>query len=141
MLVFVYGTLKSGFSRNHALNGQRYLGTAQTEPEYGMYAYGGFPGMVDKSQADQSQVQASSSIYGELYEVDEECVKSLDKIECVDSDLFERKPINLKELHLTRLPLFQNTFDFIEKRQAYAYIFRRSVAGCADCGSFWSRRG
>ena len=122
------------------MQAQRYLGTAQTEPIYGMYAYGGYPGMVDKAQAEQTGARADSSVFGEIYEVDEECVRSLDKIECVDVDLFERRLVHLKELHLTRLPLFQATFDLMERKQAFAYIFKKSVAGCAECGSFWPRR-
>jgi len=140
MLLFVYGTLKNGFSRQGALSGQRYLGTAQTKQNYGMFTHGGYPAMVDEKLAEQSNVQATKSLYGELYEVDEICLQNLDKIEGVDFDLFERKIVELEYLHLMRLPIFQNTFNLLEKKQAQAYFFKRSVTGCADCGSFWSRR-
>lgn len=140
ILIFVYGTLKNGFSRAQALVSQRYLGTAETLPEYGMFAHGGYPALVDKDLAKNSDIEAIKSVYGELYEVDETCLQALDKIEGVEFDLFERKLVRLNILHLMRLPIYQTTFDLLEKKQAYAYFFKRSVSGCADCGSFWSRR-
>lgn len=140
ILIFVYGTLKNGFSRSNALASQRYLGTAETLPEYGMFAYGGYPALVDAELAKNSKVEAINSVYGELYEIDEICAQSLDKIEGVEFDLFERKIVNLNHLHLMRLPVFQSTFDLLEQKKAHAYFFKRNVSGCANCGSFWSRR-
>ena len=139
-LIFVYGTLKDGFSRSNALASQRYIGTAISTEGYGMYAHGGYPALVDKTLAEASNVVAAKQIYGELYEVDDICLQKLDKIECVDVDLFERKIIHLDLINMTRLPFFQNSFDLLNNKQAQAYFFKRSVSGCANCGSFWPRR-
>ena len=139
-LLFVYGTSKDGFSRANALREQRYIGTAKTTNEYGIYTHGGFPALVDKELATASNVEAKNGIYGELYEVDDNCLVDLDKIEGVQFDLFERKNVNFEQIHLLRLPFHQSTFDLLDNKQAQAYFFKRSVTGCADCGSFWSRR-
>jgi gamma-glutamylcyclotransferase (GGCT)/AIG2-like uncharacterized protein YtfP len=139
-LLFVYGTLKDGFSRSSALKDQRYIGTAKTTKEYGMYAHGGFPALVDNQLAATSNVEAKNSIYGELYEVDDNCLIALDKIEGVEFDLFGRKIVNLEQFYLLRLPFYQSTFDLLDGKKSQAYFFRRSVTGCADCGSFWARR-
>jgi hypothetical protein len=50
------------------------------------------------------------------------------------------KNVNFEQILLLRLPFHQSTFDLLDNKQAQAYFFRRSVTGCADCGSFWSRR-
>jgi len=138
-LLFVYGTLKQGFSRNQALKDQRYLGTAKTAPVYGMYAYGGFPALVDFKLAEESEVSASNSIFGEVYEVTDTCILEIDKIEGVEFNLFERKIVEIKSFTLLRLPLFQESWNHIEKNTAQAYLFRRNLKGAANCGSFWAR--
>lgn len=140
ILLFVYGTLKSGFSRNHAVREQRYLGTAKTKPEYGMYALSGYPALLNKKLAEISNVEANNSIYGEIYEINEECLENLDKIEGVDTGLFERKIIEIEQYNLFNLPLTNSCWQSIEKSQAQAYLYKRKVAGAADCGNIWTKR-
>jgi len=140
VLLFVYGTLKSGFSRNIYMKEQRYLGTAITTPEYGMFAYGGYPALLNKTLADAAGVSAESAVYGEVYEVNDECLVQLDLVEGVEDDLFSRQVVNICQFNLARLPLDQNTFQFIENKQAQAYLFRRDVLGAANSGSFWPRK-
>lgn len=74
MLVFCYGSLRKGFG-NHGLlvDGKAiYKGDAFTDGHYTMLHLGGFPGIVPKG---------NTSIYGELYEVDDRLLKSLDRLE------------------------------------------------------------
>ena len=140
VLLFVYGTLKCGFSRNYALNGQLYLGTARTTPEYGMYTTGGYPALLNQKLAETNQVKAEDSIYGELWEVDDECIMKIDKIEGTDVNLFERLPIDITEINLTRLPLSKSAWNLVQNKKAHAYLFKQPVHGASCCGEYWSRK-
>jgi gamma-glutamylcyclotransferase (GGCT)/AIG2-like uncharacterized protein YtfP len=140
ILLFVYGTLKMGFSRNYALNGQIYLGTAKTKPEYSMYALNGYPALVDQRMAEKNKLQVSTSVFGEIWEVDEETITKIDKIEGTDIDLFERKAINIDEFTLSRLPLDKSVWRSIEDKIALSYIYKQNIYGAAICGSFWHKR-
>jgi gamma-glutamylcyclotransferase (GGCT)/AIG2-like uncharacterized protein YtfP len=135
--IFVYGTLKKGFSRNSVLREQRYLGIAKTEPKYAMCAYGGFPALVDEKLAEKSNLVADKAVYGELYEVDDACLIELDIIEGVDHGLFERKDVALDEITLVGLPTSQLAWDSINKKTACAYFFSRKLNGAADCSPIW----
>ena len=71
-MVFVYGTLKQGFSNHHVMkraNG-RFVGTHNTDPWYTMIKMGTFPGVV---------VGGETSIKGEVFEVDS--LVPLDRLE------------------------------------------------------------
>lgn len=138
-LIFVYGTLKRGFSRNSALRNCRYLGVARTIPAYGMYAYGGFPALVDKTLADSSNIQATTAIFGELYEVDDLTMVELDKIECVDQNLFQRLDVSLDVVTLMTLPISKEAWKRLADKVAQAYFFKRDLSGAADCGSLWTQ--
>lgn len=71
MKVFVYGTLKRGFSNNRLLDTSEFITTA-TMNQVKMLNIGAFPGVVE---APESQVQ------GELWEVPESALGSLDALE------------------------------------------------------------
>ena len=45
--LFVYGTLKQGQGRSVLLDGQTFLGEAQTEPHYRLFSCGPFPCLVE----------------------------------------------------------------------------------------------
>ena len=84
MLVFVYGTLKLGYSNSHVLdisNGE-LLGDFITEPKYTMLDLGAFPGVL---------LEGEDSIHGEVYEVD-----TLKYIDHLDSypDFYSRVEID-----------------------------------------------
>lgn len=138
-LIFVYGSLKRGFSRNSALRACRYLGVARTVPLYGMYAYGGYPALVDKTLAELSQIQADTSVFGELYEVDDLTLVELDKIECVDQNLFQRMDVSLDVVTLMTLPVSKSAWKRLSEKVAQAYFFKRDLSGAADCGSLWTQ--
>lgn len=71
-LVFVYGTLKKGFSNHRLLAGSEFLGAAQTVGKYAMYSTG--TPIVLKNEA-------VSPIHGELYRVGEATLVALDSLE------------------------------------------------------------
>lgn len=71
-LLFVYGTLKRGQPNHHFLAGALFLGEDQTRPEFTMYDLGAFPGVV---------AGGSSSISGELYELDDSTLARVDRLE------------------------------------------------------------
>lgn len=131
-VIFVYGTLKQGFPNHRHLEGQRYLGIAKTEPKYVMYRYGHFPAMVEADPGD--------SLVGELYEVDDQAIVQVDRLEGVDRGLFERRSVSLLDLTLVRLPLVQKPWEALSSRTVEAYFFRGNVNGAARCGDFWSSR-
>lgn len=131
-LLFVYGTLKKGFPRHRVLQNARYIGIAKTVPEYGMYAFRGFPALVDKNMAN-----FPSYVFGELYEVDDQTIAEVDVIEGVDSNLFKRALVNLDSITMSNLPTCQKTWDGIKNKVATAYFFQRDLQGAADCSPIW----
>ena len=140
-LIFVYGTLKSGQIRNNVLRDQRYIGIATTEPQYAMFQISGFPALVDsvKAVAD-GQPAPNRRVWGELYEVDEDCIAELDKIEGVSRNLFERREVKLDETWPSYLPTNGDVFANFFRKTAEAYIYKQSVAGAKECGSFWCHK-
>lgn len=141
ILLFVYGTLKNNFSRSLANFKQHYLGTAKTKPEYAMFTLGGYPALLNKKLADQNNTFADRSIYGEVWEIDDECVVKCDKIEGVEYDLFERSRIEIEQFTLLHLPLEKSVWQDIESNKSWAYLYKRPIKGAANCGSFWPRHG
>lgn len=71
-LVFVYGTLKKGFSNHRLLSGAEFVEAAQTLEKFAMYSTG--TPIVLKEEA-------VSPIFGELYRVDEKILAALDSLE------------------------------------------------------------
>lgn len=69
--IFVYGTLLSGFGNHKRLleDKSTYLGTAKIRGK--MFSMGGFPGVAEGEEC----------INGEVYEVNDEVLKSLDILE------------------------------------------------------------
>lgn len=71
-LVFVYGTLKRGFSNHFFLEGARCRGRARTREHYALYE-GEYPFVFRKERV--------GPIYGEVYEVDTQTLMKLDRLE------------------------------------------------------------
>jgi gamma-glutamylcyclotransferase (GGCT)/AIG2-like uncharacterized protein YtfP len=111
--IFVYGTLKRGGTSNGFLASQRYVGPASTEPAFRLHQLDGYPGMVPASPGGYS-------VEGEIWEVDRECLKRLDKWEGTDIGLYARAPIRLLPPNSTL--------------EAEAYIYLKGVAGRPDLG-------
>ncbi|MFN4259317.1 MAG: gamma-glutamylcyclotransferase [Gemmataceae bacterium] len=87
-LLFVYGTLKTGYPNNHFLQDQRFLGPARTAPLYRLFVNDWYPCLVP----DTCQGQR---IAGEVWQVDEETLRRLDDYEGVPT-WFTRQPVRLE---------------------------------------------
>ncbi|RLS54585.1 MAG: gamma-glutamylcyclotransferase [Planctomycetota bacterium] len=113
--LFVYGTLKRGHCREAFLQEQQFLGPAQTLPLYRMYDCGSYPGLVDRPTD-------GVSLQGELWEVTSECLAILDRVEELDSGLYDRHAIQLT-----------GPVDI----PVQAYFYQGVVTGLSDCGPCW----
>lgn len=131
-LLFVYGTLKKGHTRQKHLASQRYLGTATLSPSHRMVYLGGFPALVPPPDGVEG-----SRVRGELYEVDEQCIQEVDKVEGVDRGMFERVTLQLAEHVPMMLPTDQGVYNLLEKNEVEAYVYCREVGQSRDCGCFW----
>jgi hypothetical protein len=134
-LVFVSGTLKNGHSRHSILEEQRYIGIAKTIGQYFMFKTISYPCLVESKDEF-----AGKKIYGELYEVDTECLRVLDDIEGVEYNVFQRREIILDEITIVNLPLFNETLTKLYKKTAEAYFYQKDVSGCKEAGFFWPIR-
>lgn len=90
--LFVYGTLKKGFSAHRILKQSpaAFLGEAKTTPDYHLYDVGSFPGLIFDDSCD-------GGVHGELYQIPEAAFKNLDRYECVNTGLFRREEIELED--------------------------------------------
>jgi gamma-glutamylaminecyclotransferase len=134
-LVFVYGTLKHGFVRHQALQHQRYLGVARTEPIYAMFRVSDYPAIVEQSATQRKP----RSIWGELYEVDEYTLLHLDQIEGVGRSLYERKTIKLAEVTLSHLPVDASVLEKLTAKEVLGYVYKEDIPGAKDCDEFWGK--
>jgi gamma-glutamylcyclotransferase (GGCT)/AIG2-like uncharacterized protein YtfP len=83
--LFVYGTLMKDM-RNHVyLEKAQFIGGATTKPEFELMSNGSIPAMRDGKE----------TVKGELYEVDEPTLQSLDTLEEVNSKLYEKREIEI----------------------------------------------
>lgn len=71
--VFVYGTLRQGFSNHVMLEGQAYIGPAEIGEGFCMVSLTMFPGII--------RCDSDMTIQGEVYEVDDRCLQGLDLLE------------------------------------------------------------
>jgi gamma-glutamylaminecyclotransferase len=83
--VFVYGTLKSGFSNHYLLEGCEFFGCAATVPTYKMIE-NGFPVIMPDPEG--------KPLAGEIYTVDNETLARLDQLEREGSS-YDRKLIDV----------------------------------------------
>ena len=70
--LFVYGTLKKGFSRNTILKDSLFIGEVMTKPLFTLIDLTYYPGVLECG---------NTSIHGELYEVTDETLQYCDVIE------------------------------------------------------------
>lgn len=71
MKLFVYGTLKKGYNNHHYLDTAKYLGQYYCDNTYAL-VQSGLPFLVKRK---------GMGAIGELYEVDLETIKAIDKLE------------------------------------------------------------
>lgn len=118
--IFVYGTLKTGFCRNHYLREFELLGEFQTLPIYRLFDCGSYPGLVlDRANG--------RSILGEVWTIDESGLAVLDQVEGVDEGLYQRATVELSANGSKKIPA----------APVLVYLYRQSVAGLLDCGQSW----
>jgi gamma-glutamylaminecyclotransferase len=73
--VFVYGSLKQGKGNHRLLEQSKFLGRCMIEGPHRMISLGGYPGLVRKEDLPPRK------IVGEVYQVNEETLQSLDWLE------------------------------------------------------------
>ena len=115
--IFVYGSLKRGFTNHSLLAGQRFVATSRTEPRYKLYDLGDFPGMVEATAGGRS-------IKGEVWSVDSECLAQLEILEDTAHGMYARVPI----------PLLPPD----DKLSVEGYLYQLGVTGRRDCGDVWT---
>lgn len=115
-LLFIYGTLKRGGENEHYLKGQDFLGRARTAPGYRLYHLQGYPGLV----ADDA---GRGSVAGELWAVDEGCLRQLDQLEGLAEGLYRRAPVQLAPPS--------------DAPSVETYFYLRSVEGAPECNGEW----
>jgi gamma-glutamylaminecyclotransferase len=93
MKIVVYGSLRKGFGNHRLLEGSTFLGNVLTAPSYTMIGLGGFPGVI---------ALGSTAIKGEMYEVDDETLRDLDRLES-HPDWYCRTPIEVTDEHNNRI--------------------------------------
>lgn len=72
-LVSVYGSLRFGMENHHYyLSDSEHKGTFTTEPEYTLHSLSAYPGL---------KLNGNTSVVMEVYEVDEEVLKTLNRLE------------------------------------------------------------
>jgi gamma-glutamylcyclotransferase (GGCT)/AIG2-like uncharacterized protein YtfP len=69
--IFVYGSLKRGFSNHAQLAQATFVGECQTAPRYRLLVFGAYPAL---SEGDRE-------VAGELYAVDQRALFDLDRFE------------------------------------------------------------
>lgn len=90
-ILFIYGTLKTGFSRNSVLTdgifgiGRKIQNKIKTVPGYRLYDLGAFPALV---------ASKNGIVEGELWEVDDVLLSIIDQIEG-HPHAYRRTPIEL----------------------------------------------
>jgi gamma-glutamylaminecyclotransferase len=114
--VFVYGTLKRSGSNHAFLAGQKFLGVARTQPGFTLYSLGDFPAMV-RAPGDVEGVA------GELWAVDDACLKELDRLEGLDEGLYERVDVLLAPP--------------VTVPSAQTYLYLRPHHGLPPIGASW----
>ena len=70
--LFVYGTLLQGEPFHHLLGGAPLLQSLRSPPEFTLVNLGEYPGMLEGGD---------TAIYGEIYEIDEALLPTLDEYE------------------------------------------------------------
>lgn len=113
--LFVYGTLKRGGRLNNWMRDQNFICNATTVPQYRLHTVGGFPGLVENKDDGES-------IHGELWEVSEDFLPTLDQVEAVGSGLFGRGEVELSSPG---------------KEKVVTYLYKGYLDDCPVHGNCW----
>lgn len=115
MKVFVYGTLKKGYSNHRLLQTSEYIGNGKIEG-YEIYDLGFYPGIVPGDRKDE--------VYGEVYEITEETLVHLDRLEG-EGFLYIREVVEV-----------EMDGGSVE---ASIYVFNRSLNGATRLVNEWGK--
>lgn len=118
-LLFVYGSLKRGFSNHFFLHGAEWVGEALTEPHYKMFDYGGYPAAIPANDGGYS-------IEGEVWRINDAHLFQTDLLEAVEEGLYERSTARL-------LPPWE------ELENVIMYHYLRDTTGLPDVGGTWPK--
>lgn len=116
MNMFVYGTLKKGHSNHKLLKRSTYIGEATIEG-YCIYDLGFYPGI---------KVEEGSQVAGELYEITDQVLKDLDRLEG-EGYLYKRE--------MTEARLMNG-----ERIETAVYVYNQSVKGKRKLSKTWRGR-
>lgn len=87
-LVFVYGSLKKGFSNHSVIENSKFLGNTETvDRKFRMFSLSYFPTVAETDGED-------FTIIGELYDVDTKTLQDLDRLEG-NGHLYNRKKVKV----------------------------------------------
>jgi len=89
MKIFVYGSLMKGFPNHHHLYDSKLIVKTITREKYHMFSLGAFPAVVESID--------TGHIFGEVYEVNDNVLATLDLIES-NGSFYERKEISLVDV-------------------------------------------
>lgn len=121
--VFVYGTLKNGFVNEPFLADQEYIGKAVlSNPCWQLYEVRGrydFPALV------QTEEGHGYKVYGELYDVNDACLRMMDQLEGVEIGLYDRTFVEV------------DLEDGQTVEGVIAYRFLREIKTCSHVGPVW----
>jgi gamma-glutamylcyclotransferase (GGCT)/AIG2-like uncharacterized protein YtfP len=118
MKLFIYGTIKRGQCRADVMTGQKFLGSAKLVPMYKMFNLGQFPALVKMPGLDNGPM-----IEGELWEVDEDCIRRLDMIEGTPS-FYRRQEV-------------QVAGQEVESLYVESYLYQGDISDSEDVGVSW----
>jgi len=107
-----------GECRHHSLSDQDFIANVRTEPQYCLFLIDDYPGLVDAGDGE------GLSILGELWSVDQENLKRLDAIECVNDGLYQRREVRLVG----------------STTPADAWFYLQSIEGRSNLGTDWRSR-
>jgi len=116
-LVFVYGTLKRGFSNHRQLAGQKFVGEARTTPGFSLFDLNGFPALI-------AWPEDRAGVTGEVWSIDSAALRKLDAFEGLHEGMYRREPIQLQ-------PPFADEI-------VQAYFAGRSLLGHRHIGATWT---
>ncbi|MDP2216113.1 MAG: gamma-glutamylcyclotransferase family protein [Methanolobus sp.] len=85
MYIFVYGSLKKGFSKHDLIEGSQFICKTRTRENFAMVDLHHFPGVI--------KGQSVSPIYGEVYDIGDSLLDILDEYE---GDWYCREQVKLE---------------------------------------------
>ena len=85
MYIFVYGSLKKGFSNHHRIENSEFICSTRTLEEFAMLDLDMFPGVLKEKKV--------SHIHGEVYDLD---TNTLEKIDIYEGEWYSRENVELE---------------------------------------------